>query len=90
MGVSALHCLIDLRAGLRRCARLRTAIWIAVTLSNRDQAHSFAIPNRYPLMFLSDLGGNIVVQAIISECAGARFGAQTKALLTECKNLCER
>jgi hypothetical protein len=75
-----------MNAGLRRCARLRTAIWIAVTLSDRDQTHSFAIPNWHPLMFLSDLGGNVVVRAIIYECAGARFGAQTKALLMECKN----
>jgi len=86
VGVPLLHYIIDMGAGLRKCARLRTAIWIAVTLSNRDQTYSFAIPSRHPLMFLSDLGGNVVVRAIISECAGARFWAQTKALLTECKN----
>lgn len=86
MYVSVLQYIIDMSAGLRRCARLRTAIWIAVTLFNRDQTHSSAIPNRHPLMFLSDLGGNVVVRTIISECAGARFWAQTKALLTECKH----
>jgi hypothetical protein len=86
VGAPLLHYIIDMGAGLRKCARLRTAIWIAVTLSNRDQTYSFAIPSRHPLMFLSDLGGNVVVRAIISECAGARFWAQTKALLTECKN----
>ena len=71
-------------AGLRRCARVRTAIWIAGTLSDRDQTHSFAIPNGIAYVF-ADLGGNVVVRAIISECAGARFGAQTKVLLTEYK-----
>jgi hypothetical protein len=86
VGGSALHYPVDMGAGLRGCARLRTAIWIAVTLSDRDQTHSFAIPNRHPLMFLSDLGGNVVVRTIISECAGAHFWAHTKALLTECKN----
>jgi hypothetical protein len=79
-----------MNAGLRGCARSRTAMWIAVPLSRHDQMHSFATPNRHPLMFLSDLGGNGVVRAIISECAGAHFWAQTKALLTECKNTVER